>query len=174
MDEEIWAPIAGYEDLYEVSNMGRFRSLPRIRRAKCGKTAFNKGKILAPQRSVAGGYLRVALSKDGKVKDEFAHRIVAKAFLQNPEGKPAVNHDDGDKTNNKVSNLEWSTHKENMDHAVETGLHKGAWRRLTDDDKELILTMLRQQKPLNDIAKAANCSRCTIERYKHRTFKGMI
>lgn len=174
MDEEIWAPIAGYEDLYEVSNMGRFRSLPRIRRAKCGKTAFNKGKILTPQLSVAGRYLRVALSKDGKVRDEFAHRLVAAAFLPNPDNKPEVNHDDGDRTNNKVSNLEWSTRKENADHAVETGLHKATANRLTKEEQELILTMLRQKKPLNDIAKAANCSRGTVEKYKYRKFKGMI
>lgn len=101
----------GYEGLYEVSNLGRVRSLPR------GST---KGRIKAPKETV-WGYLMFQLWRDGKPKDRSGHRLVAEAFIPNPECKPTVNHIDCDKHNNRTDNLEWATQSENVRHSVKLG-----------------------------------------------------
>ena len=98
---EKWRSIAGYEGLYEVSNLGSVRSLK-----------FGKTKILKPGR--VGGYLMVVLCKDGKVRCMKVHRLVASAFIPNPLGLETVNHIDEDKTNNDVSNLEWMSRTDNV------------------------------------------------------------
>lgn len=116
--EEAWKDIAGYEGLYQVSNFGRVKSLGRIDR-------FNKkwdARILIPH-CVGKNYLAVGLCKDGVVKSRRVHRLVAEAFIPNPQGKPQVNHKDGNKGNNFASNLEWSTNSENQIHARKTGLN---------------------------------------------------
>jgi len=95
---------------YEVSNYGRVR-----RKAK------KDGSCLKPTPNKLG-YPLVKLKIDGKYKNQSIHRLVALAFIDNPENKKDVNHIDGDKTNNHVKNLEWMTRKENIDHAWETGL----------------------------------------------------
>ena len=106
---EIWRDIEGYEGLYQVSNLGKVKSL----NYKCTK----KEKILKPF-SNRDGYLRVKLCKEGKRRSYLVHRLVAQAFISNPEDKPQVNHKDEDKTNNKVENLEWVTSKENINYGT--------------------------------------------------------
>lgn len=108
--KEVWKPIKGYENEYLVSNLGQVKSLDRIR-----KNGLKKGKVLKPIRH-SNGYLRVHLNR----KDYFIHRLVAQAFIENPLNKEYVNHIDGDKTNNNVTNLEWTTPSENMHHAYYT------------------------------------------------------
>lgn len=102
----------GYEDLYEVSNRGRVRSVGRWVTDKTGRKHFFKGQILKPKRDKKG-YLRVGLSCDGKQRLFSVHRLVAMAWLDNSEGKPEINHIDENKSNNDVFNLEWVTAKEN-------------------------------------------------------------
>ena len=109
---EIWKPVVGYEGLYEVSNLGRVKSLPR---KKC------KGNILKPH--INKGYEYVHLCKNGKSYYAKVHRVVAEAFLQTIPNKNHVNHIDGNKTNNAVSNLEWCTATENLKHARENKLN---------------------------------------------------
>lgn len=103
MVEEIWVDIKGYEGLYQVSNLGRVKSLERI--DSLGHK--RKEKIFKPQKNK--GYLRVSLWKDGKGKKYSIHRLVAIAFIPNPDNLPEVNHKDENKFNNNVDNLEWCT-----------------------------------------------------------------
>lgn len=122
---EIWTPIKGYEESYEVSDLGRVRSLDRYTPTWNGQV-FKKGVIKTPKEN-KDGHMRVWLSKDSKKTPYFVHRLVAEAFIPNPEKHPVVNHIDGDKRNNSVGNLEWCTRSHNDKHAFQTGL-----RRVTD------------------------------------------
>ena len=103
---ETWKAIAEYEGLYEVSDMGRVKSLK-----------FGNERILKPRKD-AWGYLQVGLYKDGKSKNSKVHRLVAKAFIPNPQGLETVNHKDEDKTNNFASNLEWMSVKDNNNYGT--------------------------------------------------------
>ena len=112
MKEEIWRPIKGYEGIYEVSDQGRVRSLK-----------FGKERVLNPVRD-DGGYLIVNIWKNGEKKMCKVHRLVSQAFIPNPDNLPEVNHKDEDKTNNKVSNLEWCDRKYNQNYG--TGIQRMA------------------------------------------------
>lgn len=124
MDTEIWMDVVGYEGFYEVSNLGRVKSLPRTRKSSKGGIASVKGKILK-YKIDRYGYLVYGLSKDGRGKSHTCHRIVAKTFIPNPENLPQVNHIDGNKVNNKVENLEWCTNIYNHMEALKLGLRGG-------------------------------------------------
>ena len=110
---EIWKDCKGYEGLYQVSNLGRVKSLERIRTNHSGGMWVQQEKILYGKYD--GCHYRVVHLKTPKGKDkiERVHRLVALAFIDNPERKPEVNHIDRDKTNNSVENLEWVSHSEN-------------------------------------------------------------
>lgn len=113
---EIWMPIAGYEDRYEVSNTGKVRSLNyRMTGKKKELKPITQGK----------GYHAVGLCKNGKMRWGKVHRLVADAFIPNPENKREVNHKDGNKKNNHADNLEWATASENQKHAYRIGLKRG-------------------------------------------------
>ena len=104
MQTEIWKSIKGYEGLYEVSNLGRVKSL-----------LYGKERILKPQKQ-RNGYLHIILCKNVKMKTFKVHRLVATAFIPNPECFEQINHKDEDKTNNCVSNLEWCSSKYNKNY----------------------------------------------------------
>ena len=106
---ETWKEIAGYEGLYEVSDLGRVKSL--------GNNKSRKEKILKPQKECSG-YLQIGLYKDGHGKMLKIHRLVAEAFIPNTQGFNTVNHKDEDKTNNTVSNLEWMSLKDNLNYGT--------------------------------------------------------
>lgn len=112
-----WAKIKGYEGLYEVSTDGRVRTVSHITNGHVIPSKELAVSVYKNQR-----YARVRLYKGGKPKDYKVHRLVADAFIPNPDGKPQINHIDGDKGNNKVENLEWCTQAENNKHAFDTGL----------------------------------------------------
>lgn len=118
---ESWKCCSQYKG-YEVSNQGRVRGVDRwIQRADTGTRLRVSGRVLKPTTD-RRGYLNVYPSVCGTGKRVRVHRLVAQAWLPNPEGKEQVNHKDGDKRNNAVSNLEWATNGENMEHAIATGL----------------------------------------------------
>lgn len=103
---EIWKPIEGFESSYEVSNKGNVRSVDRIVYFSDGRKYFKKGKVLKPIRN-SDGYLQVQLNYRQVMKTAKVHRLVAVAFIPNPEQLLEVNHKDEDKTNNNANNLEW-------------------------------------------------------------------
>lgn len=108
--------------------------------------------MLSPQ-----GYMHVSLSQNGRKKRFPVHRLVAFAFLDNPEEKPNVNHIDGDKTNNRLSNLEWATQSENCLHAIRTGLRKkfkNEYREHSDETVHSICKMIVQNFRTRDICEA--------------------
>ena len=126
---ETWKDIKGYEGRYQVSNMGRVKSLERTATVKNGSKRTIRGRILKPF-SDRDGYLRAVLCNGGgKKKKFFVHRLVCEAFLENTENKPCVNHIDENKTNNTVSNLEWCTVAENNAHGTRNARSAKARRK---------------------------------------------
>ena len=115
---EEWKPIPGFPD-YEVSNKGNVRSLDRYRPYAHGRLRLVKGAVLKPYiNAKRGGYAYVSLCHKSKHHERKVHRLVAEAFIPNPEKKPCVNHIDCDPTNNSAGNLEWVTCKENSEWMV--------------------------------------------------------
>lgn len=110
---EEWKDIKGYEGYYQVSNLGRVKSLPRLLIYSDGQKHYYKEKILKPQKHYRG-YLLVVLCKCGVRCGDVVHRLVAEAFIPNPNNYNEINHIDEDKTNNRVDNLEWCTHIYNI------------------------------------------------------------
>ena len=104
--KEIWKDIDGYEGLYQISNLGRVKSLPRERKTR--SCYITKEKILKQTKN-RNGYWGITLHKDYKLKTIAVHILVAKAFVDNPNNYPIVNHKDENPSNPKVDNLEWCT-----------------------------------------------------------------
>lgn len=121
---EVWKDIKGYEGYYQVSSEGRIKSLDRIviSRNRWGfHNRHYKGRLLKFELN-KDGYFYCGLCKDSRRIMYIVHRLVAEAFINNPECKSEVNHIDGNKQNSRVNNFEWMTHEENMDDAVKNGL----------------------------------------------------
>lgn len=161
-----WKPCAGYEGHYEVSTDGL------IRRSVKGKSTY-RGRIL--KNDCATGYNRVYLHIGGKVRRELVHRLVAKTFLPVVVAGQYVNHIDGNKTNNRVENLEWATPRENTHHAWRTGLcsalkgEQSGHSKLRDDDVHLIRCAAEHGIPIGMIARRYGVTYQTI--YMVATFK---
>lgn len=128
--KEVWKDVVGYENKYKVSNLGRVYSIER----NGTKGHFCKEKI-------SYGYSKVCLVKKSKIKLCALHRLVAIAFIPNPNNYPQVNHIDGNKQNNNVDNLEWVTAKQNMEHAYKTGLKKAWSYRIAQIKDDKIIKM---------------------------------
>lgn len=121
--KEIYKEIPDYEGLYEVSNLGNVRALDRFNVDKNGKKKFYPGKELSQENVVRNHttYHRVTLSKEGRIRRFQVHRLVAMVFIPTSDPTLHVNHKDNCGTNNRVDNLEWCTHSENMLHAQKQG-----------------------------------------------------
>lgn len=165
---EVWKDIKNYEGIYQVSNKGQVRSLNR--KEKCNlndKFFIRKGKILN-QTPNTNGYLRVFLSKNNKVITRYVHRLVAQTFLKQTSDKNHVNHLNGIKEDNSVSNLEWCTQLENNKHGFSTGLLKhGAQSNLSVLNKKEVFEIIDLSKEghkIKNIAKKYGVHPCTITR----------
>ena len=165
MNREVWRDIKGYEGLYQVSNYGRIKSLYGWN----GKEYIIRERILRPckSRDKSSTYSRsiVKLIKDQKRKNYKVHRLVAQAFIPNPENKPQVNHIDGNPLNNNVNNLEWCTDRENKEHAIENGLKVN---RINTIDRDTMLELLNSGKNYDEIAKILNVAKGTVFNYIKR------
>ena len=158
--------IPNYEGLYYATMDGKIFS-----HGKTLKFGRNERKTMAKEKKQsthACGYLRVVLSHGRINKGFLVHRLIAMVFLPNPENKPMVNHKDGNKKNNHVSNLEWCTRKENELHAKNHGLKPSGQRngssKITDDDAEYIRNNYIKRINSNQLSKKFNISREQIQR----------
>lgn len=111
---EIWKPVVGYEKYYEVSNIGRVRSLDREMTSPTGKKFIKKGRIRKQNINPKTGYYMLFLNGRDSKRCHSVHRLVAEAFLENPSNLPIVNHKNEIRADNRAENLEWCTHQYNM------------------------------------------------------------
>lgn len=118
---EIWHPVVGYEGLYEVSNLGVIRSLGRCK-GQYGALRDYSGRFLSLKNGKL--YVQVVLVKEGKKKGYLVHRLVAMAFIPNPQELPEVNHINGRKRDNRAENLEWVDSSQNQHHSYKLGLQQ--------------------------------------------------
>lgn len=127
--KEVWVRVFAFK-YYEVSSFGRVRSIDRLVQhdERIGRCRVYKGRMLKGRAANPGSkkklYWMVGLRRNKRTYHRYVHRLVASAFLERPEGKVEVNHKDGNRLNNHVSNLEWVTHRENMTHSINSGLRK--------------------------------------------------
>ena len=158
-DNEIWKDIPGYEGMYQVSNQGRVKSLKRKGR--------RNNKILRPIKH-RDGYLKVHLWLNGTAKTIKVHKLVMLAFTGKRSSELEINHIDGNKVNNHISNLEYCTHLENIHHAMKMGLRK---TKLTESQ---VLEIRKQYKSGNvthsQLAKRYNVNERTIGRIITREY----
>jgi len=155
---EVFKPIPRYENKYEISNLGRIKSLPKLR--------CKNEKILKP--IIVGGYACIDLGDGQTIKRFLIHRLVAITFLKNPQDKPQVNHIDGDKLNNNLSNLEWNTCSENQLHSIKIGLRttkgvKNSQSKLKESD---VIEIFNDKRQYKHISKDYNVSIPTISDIK--------
>ena len=156
-------PVIDYEGLYEVDENGIIYSLDRVIIGKDGVKYHRKGIQLSQTIHKDTGYLIVSLWKNNKGTNHYVHRIVAQAFITNPDNKPEVNHKDSNRLNPKTSNLEWVTREENVQHGYREGLN---WqpRKMTDTQLIEALTQFLCGITMTQLAKHYNVgiSRLTI------------
>lgn len=136
---EIWKDVVGFEGYYQVSNTGHIKSLDRKNCRNKTNSTIRKGRILKPALNKKG-YLTVVLTVNAVNHTKILHRLIAAAFIENPDGKATVNHKNGIKTDNNIDNLEWATNRENYDHAVMNGLHDNRFKRLQDNRRKVVIT----------------------------------
>lgn len=114
--QEIWKDVPGYEELYQVSNLGRVKSMPKTYLI-CNRANYSKQTHILKQQ-LCKGYYAVEFNHKGKSKKFLVHRLVAMAFITNPDNLPQINHKDENPKNNCVDNLEWCTRKYNLSYGT--------------------------------------------------------
>lgn len=173
---EEWKDIYDYEGAYQISNLGRVRSLPRKIIYSNGKIIHYHGGLISTKERKKDKYWTTCLCKNQIEQTMYIHRLVALHFIPNPKNKPEVNHKDGDKSNNKVTNLEWATESENNKHAHEIGLNsslKGADSKFAKLTWENVFEIRRMwesggytQTEIADIYNVGGPNICNIVNFK--------
>lgn len=160
---EVWKPIGGYENYYEVSESGTVRSIERkvhwLNRSRTIKSRIIQSRVNNR------GYEELRLSKNGIAKSKFPHILTAMAFVPNPDNKPEVNHLDGNKLNNHYTNFSWVTHSENIQHAYDTGLIKVKSKSVINECTGALYSSIKEA------AKAINISYGTCRNYLNGNIK---
>jgi hypothetical protein len=177
--KEKYKDVFGYEGLYQVSNYGNVKSIDRLIRNSRNKNCFVKcsGKKIKP--FFKNGYKFVALSKNGKPRHHYIHRLVLTAFVGPPKSKKECRHLDGNRRNNNVSNLEWGTRKQNMADAIEHGRttrgEKNARSKLKKEEVWLIRKILKAKVASQYfVAKMFKTSQANISMIGTRTNWGWL
>ena len=178
--KEIWKPIDGYEGIYEISNMGEVRRIAYFDNASY---SHHKSNLFSPMKTyiTQHGYKRIKLSNAGVEKHLTIHRLVAKAFVDNPNNYKIVNHKDLNKLNNIADNLEWCTQKDNVQHALKS-LPPKSWNQNRDKAKrvgqyDLSGKLLNIYDSAREAERQTNCSQshisscCNGDRKTHKGFK---
>ena len=153
MAQEVWRYVVGFEGHYIVSNMGNVMSLPRRANHMSG-TRVSVGKVLKPNK-IWNGYLQVTLCVDGERHHRLVHRLVAEAFIPNPNNMEQVNHINFDRADNRLENLEWCTASENTLHSERAG-------RLHHESKRIVRSDGAIFDSIADAAKATGVHPSTI------------
>jgi hypothetical protein len=176
-----WQPVADYEGLYDVSNHGDVRSVART--VSRGNGEYKVQERIRTAQVGADGRLRIILYREGIGESFQVHRLVAEAFIPNPDGKPIVNHLDGDPKHNAIGNLSWATSSEDVQHAYDTGLNEQEPKYVVYCP-ELDLTTMGANKMAaalrahgHETASASNIRACISgKRSSHRglTFEGTL
>jgi hypothetical protein len=165
----MWRDVEQYEGLYRVSDTGDVLSVARTAKSAYGSTRPIRERLLKLTKN-SGGYLKISLHKEGKAKEWRVHVLVAKAFVPNPDKFPQVNHIDGNKLNNRATNLEWSTQRHNTIHAYNHGLilpshgtsHWSA--KLTEADVSNVIQLRKDGLRYKTIAERLSIKEWTVRR----------
>jgi len=173
--KEIWKAVVGYENYYEISDLGNVRSLEKVMeyelKTKYGVTI--KRHLLKPKSlkvHISNGYYTTDLQVNGIRQTVTIHRLIAEAFIPNPDNKATVNHKDGIKTNIAISNLEWATFSENNKHAVDNGLRQSPWTGKFGSEHSRSKPVIQLDKTgnvLNRFENAREAQSKTGASYKH-------
>ena len=170
--EEIWKDIKEYEGLYQVSNLGNIKSLRKLRN---GTNVILKEKLLKPGR-LKYGHLSVVLTKNRITKTFRVHRLVAEAFIPNPNNYPVINHKDENPSNNAITNLEWCTIKYNTNYgtAIQRRTESKSIPINQYDLQGTFIKRWKSAKEIEDTLNYAHGSICKCCRNKLKKFKGFI
>lgn len=175
MEQIVWKPIKSWEGVYQISNTGVVKTMQNIVfGGHRKKQRINVKERLRTHSYIQDGYCVIHLCKRPIIKTCLVHRLVAMHFIPNPENKPEVNHLDGNKLNNNYLNLEWSTEKENVNHAAALGLrNNGKIKRDTIPEK-IVLEIFNSECSLSVLAKKYSLPKLTIQSIKSGKRYGRI